>query len=329
MLTLDQWKNIRRVDHVTLPGFSFRRGFYRAHARYRDPNNRPDLKFLDAHVQACHTAKSDWDRMTALGDILAEGSKFVAGRAGDDRYATAVNVLHNHALRGVADIVGNGYQKDVEDFVTRGSPRIRRITVNLFIVTPVGGTPSPYLTQTILDHVLEAYVTPAFLGAGVLVHVPNREPTHLTSFQGQSITLAGDGVPENVRGKIHPESPNSAGRLIRHCNSLGGGKRLDVAYVPDFEISDVAGKTNRAGKMCGGVAPTRPIIMINANPSQALADRGGLNTTLAHEFGHAICGCGEHSTDPNCLMADGNNRNGKNEFSLGQRAWFACNEWVT
>ena len=70
MLTSVQWESARQVDHLSLPSFSFRRGFYMAHPRYRDPNNRPDLKFLDAWVTQFNTANNDFDRITALGSII-------------------------------------------------------------------------------------------------------------------------------------------------------------------------------------------------------------------------------------------------------------------
>jgi hypothetical protein len=331
MLTLERWKQIRRVDHLTLPGLSFRRGFYWAHPRFRNPANRPDLKVYDRWVRDYHAANNDFDRVNQLCHILQTTSNFIDQRDTNDRYDQAVNELHNQTITEMNRICGDQHQQAMENYITGQARPARQILINIIVVT-VHGTLMPRgVLQTLATHIRSANACPGFQSANLSVRRANQINTHLTRYQTQSITLTHPPAPENVVGKVHPDMGISGGRLISYCNNLGtvnGAKCIDVVYIPDFEVSDTAGMTLRAGKQRQSGTPQRPIILINMNPSRALRERGGLETTLAHELGHAICSCGEHAADAANLMAGGDNRNGNDQLSFGQRAWFSSNPWV-
>ena len=333
MITVDQWKAIRRVDHLTVPGFSFRRGFYRAHARYRDPGNRPSLKYFDKYVQRFHTVRNNFDKVNALASVIRQTAHFVAVRNKDDRYDKAVNTLHNHALTAMDEICGSAHQQSMENHITRLARPARTITINVLAVTKSSERTWPgLLPAKIREHIKAANDCPAFQKAKLTVVPFNRRITHITNYGGGPILCPDrDGVPAYMKDKFLESSPSSGGRLVGYCNSLQnthGPKCIDVAYIPDFVDKDTGGLTMRAGVKWGGVAPDRPIVVININPAPALQLRGGLETTLAHELGHAICGCGVHAAAADNLMAGGNERNGRNQANRGQCAWFCSNPWV-
>lgn len=334
MLTLDQWKNVRRVDHITLPGFSFRRGFYWAHPRVRGPENRPDLKIYDPWVAAFNMARNDVDKMTQLGLIIQAAALIISQRdvqGFNDRYYAVVNTLHNHALTEVNRICGVGKQQAVENYITGQNRPAKQITVNIIILTQHGHLLPHGILNKITTHITAANAV--FQAANISLQRASLINTHLTQYQGRSITLTQPDFPQQVVGKVLPASTKSGGRLIGYCNSLGnnnGATCIDIVYIPDFELSDVAGMTLRAGNQyCEGGIPLRPIVLINTNPSQALIDRGGINTTLAHELGHAVSGYGSHSANADNLMAGGDARNGNNNLTLGQQAWYSSSGWVS
>ena len=334
MLTLSQWKNVRRVDHITLPSFSFRRGFYWAHPRVRGPQRRPNLKIYDPWVGAFNMARNNIDKMTQVGSIVKAAAEIIAQRDTDgyqDRYYAAVNTINNHALAEINGICGPGTQQNAENYITNQNRPARTISVNIIILTSHGNLPPHGILGDITTHIAAA--TGVFQAANITVNRANLVNTHLTQFQGESITLTQPDFPLQVVGKVLPASPKSGGRLIGYCNSLGnanGARCIDVVYIPDFELSDVAGMTLRAGNQyCQGGTPNRPIVLINSNPSQALIARGGIDTTLAHELGHALSGYGSHSANADNLMAGGDARNGTNNLTLGQKAWYSASPWVT
>ncbi len=333
MFTLAQWKNVRRVDHITLPGFSVRRGFYWAHPRVRGVENRPDLKIYDPWVEAFNMANNDIDKISQLGLIIEAAALILSQRDTDgykDRYYEVINTLQNHALAGVNKICGAGNQQAMENYITNRGRAAKRIYINVIIVTKHGELVPHGILNKINTHITAA--NGVFQDANISVHRASKVNTHLTQYQGESITLAGPDVPPRVVGKVLPASTKSGGRLINYCNSIGnnnGATCVDVAYIPDFELSDVGGMTLRAGNQyCEGGIPQRPIILVNSNPSQGLMDRGGINTTLAHELGHAISGYGSHSASADNLMAGGDIRNGNDNLTLGQRAWYNSSQWV-
>jgi hypothetical protein len=332
VITLDQWKSIRRVDHLTVPVFSFRRGFYKVHPRYRDPANRPDLKHFDRYIQRFHSVKDDFDRVNHLASIIRRSANFIAGRNKNDRYDKAVNTLHNEALTAMNQICGHAHQQEMENYITNTARPGRTIKINVLIVTKPGETVPVLLPRKIVDHIVEANFCRAYKKAGLKLDLATRTYTHLTNYGGGPILCPHPPAPQYMDGKFLETSNESGGRLINYCNSLGnnnGARTIDVAYIPDFVDKDTGGLTFRAGVKWGGATPLRPIVIINANPSQAMRDRGGIDTTLAHELGHAICGCGLHAEAANNLMAGGNDRDGSNRANPGQCAWFCSNDWVT
>jgi len=334
VFTLAQWKNVRRVDHISLPGFSVRRGFYWAHPRVRGIENRPNLKIYDPWVEAFNMAQNNIDKISNLGLIIEAAALILSQRDTDgykDRYYNVINTLQNHALAEVNIICGAGNQQAMENYITNQSRPAKRIYINVIIVTKHGDLVPHGFLNKINAHIAAANVV--YQGANISVQRASTVNTHLTQYpQGESITLAGPDIPPRVVGKVLPASPKSGGRLINYCNSLGnnhGATCIDVAYIPDFELSDVGGMTLRAGNQyCADGTPQRPIVLINNNPSQALIDRGGIDTTLAHELGHAISGYGSHSASTDNLMAGGDLRNGNNNLTLGQRAWYNSSQWV-
>ena len=99
MWTLERWKEARRVDHVTLNvlGFKFQ-------PRFRDPDGRPNLKVFDAFVNAFWPANNNFDKVTALGEMIAATSRYIAGFVAlpapggqDNRYLTPVQDLQGEA----------------------------------------------------------------------------------------------------------------------------------------------------------------------------------------------------------------------------------------
>lgn len=329
MISSQQWKNTRQVDHLSLPAYSFTRGFHLAHPRFRDPANRPDLQNFDALVQAYHQTTNNFDRLTLLGSIINQTVNFVAVRGPGDRYGAAANVLHNSALVDINNICGHLHQHALEDWVNNVARPARHIDIHVIILTPVGGAIPGGLPATITAHINNANNTMAFQTANITLQRAVAANTHATQYAGNSILLTAPPAPANKAGCFQPDIAASGGRLIQFCNNIGnanGAQCIDVVYVPDFELDGVAGRTFRAGQTYAGVQVQRPIVLVNSNAPAGLAVTWP--TTLAHELGHAICSEGDHSTDPNNLMADGNNRNGNNGLSVGQRAWFCSNNWV-
>ena len=331
MYTLAQWKNVRRVDHLTLPGYSFRRGLYWAHPRYRDPANRPDLKWLDTWVTQFNGANNDFDRMKILANIIGATVPFVAARAPGDRYGLAANALHNQAILDMNAISGVAHQQGMEDWINNIARPARTIDINPIILTPVGGAVPGATAAKVGNDIANANACLGYQQASLtLNNIVAAGHIHATQHAGQSILLTNPPAPVAVAGKINPDSHLSGGRLIHYCNALAvPPNTVHVVYVPDFELPGVSGRTFRAGvSYCPGgpVTPTCPIVMINATPPAAAAITSP--TTLAHEVGHAICRCGDHDSDASALMADGNNRNGVNALSVGARAWMATNDFA-
>ena len=223
------------------------------------------------------------------------------------------------------------HQHAMEDWINNVARPARTVDINVIILTPVGAAVPALVAAKVATDILNANACLGYQQAALtLNNIAAGGHTHITQHAGNSILLTNPPAPPAAAGKINPDSNISGERLINYCNSLAGlpAHTVDVVYVPDFELPGVSGRTFRAGQTyCpGAVTPTRPIVMMNANPPAAAALTSP--TTLAHELGHAICNNGEHDSDGNTLMADGNNRTAINALSVGQRAWMCSNPYA-
>ena len=84
MLTLVQWKQTRRVDHLNIVGF---------HPRHRDGTPHNDLKFFDALVNRFWAATNRFDQITVLGEIIEQVEDFITVGGRPLRYRDAARAL--------------------------------------------------------------------------------------------------------------------------------------------------------------------------------------------------------------------------------------------
>ncbi len=327
MLTLGQWKETRRVDHVDL-------GI--AAVRFRGASVAlTDLKIYDADVAAYPSAANDFDRVTVLGRILEQTRSYLGLPAGTvpQRYARAVDALRNAASQDLNRICGTRYQPlrtaDLMQMARRGALSPKTIAINVLYLAPVGAAPNVGPIDAIINgHIAQANACAGFMRAGLSVARSSAVAVVATqTAAGESIlNPVSPAVPVAKQGRL-AEGGEGGRRLIRYCNALAAAPgSVDVVYADHFDQDDVQGRTYRAGSESLGIAPNRPIVAITLNPPAGGA--ATYATTLAHELGHALTGCPDHSTDPANLMCGGGSRSGSNQLSDGQVAWLRNNAWV-
>jgi len=326
MLTLVQWKDIRRVDHVSLPAVSLSRGIYIAHPRWRqrDPTQRPDLKVFDTHVQAYLALQSNFDKITALAEIMSLTYHFIAGRGGNDRYSQAVTQLYNSALLDMNALCHPAHQQAMEHYITGVSRPARTVRVNLLLIKPSAVPAPPANGLVATAHIQTANAAQCFQDAQITV-APVGPIMQIHQNAHNQPFLLGPPAPVIVQGTFQ-DSAGGGDRLIDYCNTLPRNADVDVAYVDAFDQADIQGRTFRALQDYNGHVAQRPIIVIRLTP--AVGGGATHGTTLLHELGHALCSESSHSADPANLMAGGANRTGADELSLGEAAWFCCNPYV-
>jgi hypothetical protein len=338
MLSLAQWKDARRVDHLTLPAVSISQGFYFAHPRFRrlGANARPDLKTFDQFVINYPNATNDFDRVGILGDVIGAATLFLNNPPANaaQRDTNAVQQLLNAARQDLGGFVGATQLADaVLDIVAvaQGQPLAAvQVTVNVVYVHPAGAAPAGgalnAIDATIDQQINGANATQALQDAALTIVRANAVALLHDSDNGHSILLTSPPAPANMAGKLQ-ESAQGGMHLVTLCNTLPAGagpQRVDLVYVPDFDQNDVSGFTFRVGRNYYGASPARPIVTITMNPPAA---GGNPNETVAHEMGHALCNCGEHTPDANNLMAAGSARLNV-QLSAGQIAWFRNNAFA-
>ena len=326
-MTLAQWKNTRRVDHLNIFGH---------HPRVRGQSlGLTDLKVFDADVAAVAQANNNFDRVTMLGVVIQSTRLYLSLPAGTvlPRYVAAVNKLFASATIDLNLICGGAYQAprtaDLDALEVNHALGPKNVTLNIFYLAPVGAAPAVGPVDVLINaHILNANNAHGHNRAGITFARANPVATVATQ------TAAGDSilnpviqeVPLQHQGKL-AEGGNGGRRLITYCNaSAGAANSIDVVYVDNYEDPLVLGKTYRANATTYGVVPVRPITTVTRNPPPAGAATSP--TTLAHELGHALTSESGHSTDVNNLMAGGLIRNANNILGDGQVAWFRNNPYT-
>lgn len=327
MYTLGQWKDIRRVDHLSLPAVSFSKGFYIAHPRWReyDPALRPDLKVFDVMVDSYNQANNNFDRVTQLANIIATGSPLINIHI-NDRYGQAATLLYNQAILDLNGICGAHFQQAIEHFITGVSRPARTVRINVILIKS-NGNPAPQQDlNTITNHIQIANALGSYQAAQLnLQQVGGIMQVHQNPQGAGFLLTQAMGAPNNMWG-LFQDSAGCGDRLIDYCNTLPRNADVDVVYVPGYDQNDVQGRTFRATVGQNGHIPLRPIVTVRLTP--AMGGGATFSTTLAHEMGHALCTEPAHCADPNDLMTAGHNRNGNNNLTLGEMAWFCNNNYV-
>ena len=330
--TLDQWKQARRVDHlqINILGAKF-------NPRFRDPQGRPDLKVFDAQVAAFWAADNNFDKVSALASIVADTSDYIGGFVAlpnpggqDNRYLTPVQGLQAQAQGELNLICGGGtaVQRD-QDIVNLNNavvPAPKVALVNVYYIG-VHGSPAPNLAAIdafIDNHINVANGLACYTTARLTIARHNPNATLITDFNGESILY----TDQQNAGLFH-EGARSIFLLIGLLNGLAPAPagRIDLVYHEGFVADDVQGFTARTAGLYSGRTPNaRPIVLVRRTPGPG----GALThpTTLAHEMGHALCECGQHASNANDLMSGGATRNGVNNLSIGQMAWFRNNPYA-
>ena len=324
MLTLVQWKQTRRVDHLDIVGF---------HPRYRDAGPHNDLKLFDALVNRFWAAANRYDQITVLGEIIEQVEDFITIGGRPLRYRDAARALGASASAEFAALGLAAYRdRIIQDIRRLHAPAQlgqRTLHVNVLYLTTVGNVPIlGNIDPTIDAHVLAANQTAGFQAGNLVVtRVAAQANVISQAPDGNSILLAGVNVPVAMRGKFQDSAVGGA-RLIAACNALNVDRDLDVVYLEEYDQDDVQGRTFRLGTNQYGETPNKPIVTV-----RRLVAAGGNPathpTTLAHEIGHALTSYPDHSTDANNLMASGAIRNGLNRLSHGQIGWFRRNAVLT
>lgn len=321
MITLDQWRTARRVDHTWLFGY---------HPRFRNPAGHPNLKGFDALVTACHAANNTFDRVTALGALLAAAQAHQVAAGGVAvRYRTPVQNLIAQAAQDLNVICGAAHAHARNLSIVRAAAGLalaqKTITANVFYIAPVGAAPVPAPIDAIIDaHILTANTLGSFVAAGIRVQRSNAVATVLTNHGGQSLLLTAP-APLAMIGKFQ-DSAAGGERLIAECGAVPRPGRVDIVYLDEYDQADIQGRTFRAGQSYGPAVPVRPIVTVRLTPAAG----GGAShpTTLVHELGHALTGDSGHSADAAMLMASGNIRGAVNDLSPGHVGWFRHNAHV-
>ena len=329
MWTLDRWKQARRVDHGTIKIFGAK-----FHPRLRDPAGRPNLKVFDPYVNAFAQANNNWDKVAALGDIVGTAHQFInafvpkPNPGGQNvRYKTPVDDLLVEARNELNNICGAGMalgrEANIVSMTNNVAVAIRTITVNVIYLAAVGAVPNLVNVDAVIDgQILTANALAAFTTAGLRIVRQNAATHVVTDFNNDSILIQGganDGLFDESRLPIY--------RLVGYLNTQVWTGRVDVVYHDGFADQDVQGFTARMSGVYAGRTPnTRPVVIVRMTPCPG----GNLThpTTLAHEIGHAVTDCGQHSAQPNDLMASGAIRGVANNLSAGERAWFRNNPYA-
>jgi hypothetical protein len=331
MWTLAQWQRVRRVDHLTI--HLLVKTF---HPRFRDPAGRPNLKVFDPMVSAFWLATNDFDKVSVLGEIVARAAEFIdwfgalPAPQPPARYLIAVQRLLAEVQAELSQICGalGAVQRsaDIVAISNNHALAAKVATINVFYVAAVGG-PAPVvdaIDQVIDAHIVIANGLGAFTTAGLTIRRQNAAATVITDNNGHSIlATAGPNI-----GKFQ-EDGRSIYDLILLLNAQHPVGRVDVVYLEEFAHDDVQGFTARPASPLtySSVKPAqRPVVVVRRTPGQGGAVTHP--TTLAHEMGHALTECGQHSARPNDLMASGDIRNAVNHLSIGNMAWFRDNPYT-
>jgi hypothetical protein len=322
MMTLAQWKDARRVDHVSIPVIN-------TNMRFRDPNQRPDLKMFDPLLTAFATAPTELDRVMALGDILDLTAAFLGNAGGANRYQTPVQALQNSAtqdLNARFGLYANAIRQDIITFANGQALTQKHLNVNVYFIAPVGANPNLGPIDAIINgHIATANLSSAFQDAHVTVARTNAVATVITqNAANESLLLTDPPAPNNMAGKFQDSSDGGA-KLIQVSNASGAAG-VDVVYVDEFDQNDIQGRTFRVGQNYFGETANRPIVTVRVTP--AVGGMATHATTLVHELGHAVSSNAEHTNDGDNLMASGAVRNGNNRLKSSQIGWYRNNPWV-
>jgi hypothetical protein len=332
MMTLAEWQNTRRVDHVHLPlGFN---------PRFRGQGGAgpQNLKGLDPFVQAYALVQGqdDWAKVGGLGQIVEQVQAYITAALQaqvEQRYITAARTLLNSAVADMNLICGATYQAnrntDLAALLAGGALAQRIVRLNVYYLAPIGANPNVGPVDAVIDqHILNANQLACYLRASMTFQRVNGVAivASQTANGGSILLPAVDPVPLAQRGKF-ADGGMGGQRLVEYLNASGGGANTtDVVYLDNYETAqnDVQGRAYRTNDQT--LAPTRPIVTVTLNPPVG----GGATypTTLAHELGHAITGCPAHIQDGNNLMSGGAVRNGTNSLSDGQISWLRNNPWT-
>lgn len=317
MMTLDQWKTARRVDHdrVVFLGKVFNR-----RTRPRPPY--ADLKAFDADVMGFHAAQAKFDKIVFLGDILADTDQFIrnAPVGLEARYLTAVRALKDSAQDELARLCNdanppNQIAQDVVALARGTALAPKTATVKTYYCVPPGSA----FTRGAIDGTINNHLVTAnglFNPAGVQVTRVNT--------QALPIPAQFNNRPVLTNGRFD-EVRESAFVLVKFLNTQAGAS-MHVVYIERFQDDDVQGFCCRRGGTYSGATADRPIVVVTLTPPGAGA--ATYNTTLAHELTHGLTTEGTHADNPDSLMAGGANRNGTNDTSLALLAWLRNNPAV-
>jgi hypothetical protein len=329
MMTLHQWENTRRVDHISLPGGLNPR--FRGNAG-PGPQN---LKGLDAFVQACAQAQDDWMRVQALSSVVQQAAAQSAAALGqvNQRYVTAVQALLNSAQTDLNLLCGAGSQLNrTTDLVAlhANNPLVQRtVHLNVYYLAPLGANPNVAPIDAIINqHITNANQLGCYQTANITFQRVNAAAVVATQTAGAASILlpAVAAVPLHNQGKF-ADGGVGGQRLVEYMDASGAAAHtVDIVYLDNYETAqnDVQGRAYRTNDPT--LAPNRPIVTITLNPPAGGA--ATYPTTLAHELGHALTGCPVHIGDPNNLMSAGSVRNGADTLSHGQIGWLRNNPWA-
>jgi hypothetical protein len=336
MLTVTQWKQARRVDHVKVAAFNI---------RYR---GNPDLqlKAFDQLVTDYHAGLTDQARLIALGEIIASATAFAAG-AHTAQTQTPVAALATAAeqdlrlLLAGRDVAADGAVGELRALpATWGA---RQVRVNTWIVVPDAQRAQNF---SHIDAMIDAHLLAAnqlYAGQGMRLSAvrrnavstvssradPNAEATRTNSLL--DFTPDPTSLPDGLRpflaqlqASAGTFSMEARSRIAAWLNTKAmPASTVDLVYVPAFAEDDAQGLTTRPHSTGLATTPDRPYVTIGWNPLSAVAFPTAavtFPTTLAHELLHALMDEGTHTADANNLMAGGSNRSGTNVISTAQMA---------
>lgn len=108
LMTLNQWVQTRRVDHVNV-NIPLVGSFA---PRYRAFDQPPNLKIFDQSVTDVHAAPSSWDKATKLADLLIAMRPILNPPAHLFAHRHAVAPRNAFSTRTRIHMAGNGRQTD-------------------------------------------------------------------------------------------------------------------------------------------------------------------------------------------------------------------------
>jgi hypothetical protein len=317
MMTLDQWKNTRRVDHDRMVVFG---KVFNRRTRPRPPY--ADLKSFDADVMGFQQAQGKWEKITCLGDILADCDQFIRNSPPnlEARYTNAVRALQTSAEDELARLCNdanppNQISQDVVALARGTALAPKACTIKTYYCIPPGSA----FQRNVIDNTINAHLVTAnglFAPAGMQVGRVNA--------QALPIPANFNNMPVLTNGRFD-EVRQSAFVLVKFLNTQGGAA-IHVVYVERFADDDVQGFCCRRGNIYSGATADKPIVVVTLTPPGAGA--GTYGTTLAHELTHGLTSEGTHAENADSLMAGGANRNGTNDMSLAMLAWVRNNPAV-